>query len=90
MYLGIDIGGTFIKYGLVNEDYQVIKKWKKETKLFKTSDAFYDYLCENLDLKKISHIGVSAPGLISENSTVLTKAAPNVRIMLNTNVNEEI
>lgn len=63
---------------------------EKETKLFKTSDAFYDYLCENLDLKKISHIGVSAPGLISENSTVLTKAAPNVRIMLNTNVNEEI
>lgn len=49
MYLGIDIGGTFIKYGLVNEDYQVIKKWKKETKLFTTSNAFYDHLCENLD-----------------------------------------
>lgn len=62
MYLGIDIGGTFIKYGLVNEDDQVIKKWKKETKLFTTSNAFYDYLCENLDLKQISPIGVSAPG----------------------------
>lgn len=30
MYLGIDIGGTFIKYGLVNEDYQVIKNEKKK------------------------------------------------------------
>ena len=90
MYLGIDIGGTFIKYGLINDDYQIVKNWKKETKLFTTSDAFYDYLCEDLDLDQISHIGVSAPGVISENSTVLTKAAPNVRIMLNTNVNEEI
>lgn len=68
----------------------MIKKWKKETKFFTTSDAFYDYLCENLDLKQISPIGVSASGVISENSTVLTKATPNVRIMLNTNGNEEI
>lgn len=27
-YLGIDIGGTFIKYALVNYDYRIIKKWK--------------------------------------------------------------
>ena len=30
-YLGIDIGGTFIKYALVNQQFEIIKKWKKET-----------------------------------------------------------
>ena len=29
-YLGIDIGGTFIKYALVNQQFEIIKKWKKE------------------------------------------------------------
>ena len=46
MYLGIDIGGTFIKYALVNENYEIVKKWKKETYLCQTKDEFYDYLCE--------------------------------------------
>ena len=42
MYLGIDIGGTFIKYGLIDENNKVIKKWKKPTKLMATKDEFYD------------------------------------------------
>ena len=29
--LGIDIGGTFIKYALVDETYKIIDKWKVET-----------------------------------------------------------
>lgn len=90
MYLGIDIGGTFIKYALVNENYEVTKKWKKETKLFETKDEFYDYLCEGLKDFDVECIGVSAPGVISETSEVLSKAAMNVRIMYHTVINEEI
>ena len=29
MYLGIDIGGTFIKYALIDENNNVVEKWKK-------------------------------------------------------------
>ena len=46
MYLGIDIGGTFIKYALIDENNNVVEKWKKPTELMKSKDEFYDYLCE--------------------------------------------
>lgn len=90
MYLGIDIGGTFIKYALVEKDYTIIKKWKKETKLCETKDEFYDYLCEGLKELDVECIGVSAPGVIDSDSTVLSKAARNVQIMMHHSVNDEI
>lgn len=90
MYLGIDIGGTFIKYALVEKDYTITKKWKKETKLCATKDEFYDYLCEGLKELDVECIGVSAPGVIDSDSTVLSKAARNVQIMMHHSVNEEI
>ena len=90
MYLGIDIGGTFIKYALVEKDYTITKKWKKETKLCETKDEFYDYLCEGIKELDVECIGVSAPGVIDSDSTVLSKAARNVQIMMHHSVNEEI
>lgn len=90
-FLGIDIGGTFIKYGIVDGNDNVIKKWKVETKLFETKDLFYDYLCENAgNLEEVSTIGISAPGVIDSESNVTSYAAPNVVIMFGTNVNDEV
>lgn len=88
--LGIDIGGTFIKYAVVNENYNIVKQWAKETKKFSTKDLFYDYLCEDIDLKNIEFVGVSAPGVIDKDSTIISKAANNVRSMYLTNVNNEV
>ncbi len=31
-FLGIDIGGTFIKYAIINNENLIIKKWKKRNK----------------------------------------------------------
>lgn len=90
MYLGIDIGGTFIKYALIDEQNRVKKKWKKDTKLKETKDEFYDYLCDGLDKYEYDGIGISAPGVIDSNSNILSKAAENVQIMCGTNVNMEV
>ncbi|NMB07362.1 MAG: ROK family protein [Tissierellia bacterium] len=90
MDLGIDIGGTFIKYALIDEQNRVKKKWKKDTKLKETKDEFYDYLCDGLDKYEYESIGISAPGVIDGNSKVLSKAAENVQIMYRTNVNIEV
>lgn len=90
MYLGIDIGGTFIKYGLIDEQNKVIKKWKKDSKLKETKEEFYDYLCNGLDKYEYESIGISAPGVIDSDSKVLSKAAKNVQIMFGTNVNMEV
>lgn len=90
MYLGIDIGGTFIKYALVDKENRIIKRWKKKTELKETKDEFYDYLCDELDKYEYELIGISAPGVIDKNSRVLSKASKNVRIMYDTNVNLEV
>lgn len=88
--LGIDIGGTFIKYAVVDENYNIVRQWSKETKKFNAEDLFYDYLCKNLDLTNIEFVGVSAPGVIDKDSTIISRAANNVRSMYLTNVNEEV
>lgn len=89
-HLGIDIGGTFIKYALIDNEITITKKWKKETREFSTKDEFYDYVCENIDVSNVDCIGVSAPGVIDEDSNVLSKASMNLRIMFHTNVNQEV
>ncbi len=89
--LGIDIGGTFIKYALVDPAFNIIEKWKTPTVKFDTKDEFYDYICSNAKyLDEVDRIGVSAPGLVNEESEIKSYAAPNVVIMFGTNVNEEI
>ena len=89
--LGIDIGGTFIKYALVDKQYRIKDKWKIETIKCDTAEEFYDYICSNIKLiDEIDIIGISAPGLIDEDSNVKSYAAPNVAIMYGTNINDEI
>ena len=89
--LGIDIGGTFIKYALVDKNYNIKEKWKVKTIKFDTKDELYDYICSNIkNIDSIDVIGISAPGLIDEDSNVKSYAAPNVVIMYGTNINDEI
>ena len=89
--LGIDIGGTFIKYALVDENYNIKEKWKIKTTKFQTKDQFYDYICSNMrSIESVAVIGISAPGLIDEYSNVKSFAAPNVVSMYGTNINDEI
>ena len=88
--LGIDIGGTFIKYAIVDDENQIVRKWKKETIKHENKDQFYEYLCSDLPLENIRYIGVSAPGVLAMDSTILSKAAENVCIMYQTNVRDEI
>lgn len=88
--LGIDIGGTFIKYAYIDQFYTIQKQWKKETKKFDTKDEFYDYLCEGIEPELIQCVGISCPGLIDRTSLVKTRAAQTVSNMYGTTVNEEV
>ncbi len=90
-HLGIDIGGTFIKYALMDKYYCIKDKWKIDTIKYDTAAELYDYICSNIrSIDEIDKIGVSAPGLIDEDSNVKSYAAPNVAIMYGTNINDEI
>ena len=89
--LGIDIGGTFIKYALVDEEYEMVSQWKIPTGSMKDKDAFYDHLASGWqDRGEFDSVGVCAPGLIGPDGRVNTYAAPGVDAMYHTNVPEEI
>jgi len=90
MYLGIDIGGSYIKYAYVNKEYEIVKHWSKQTNLCESKKAFYDFICEDVKFSDIEFIAVSAPGLIDESGNVNSKAAHNVEIMYQSNVIHEL
>lgn len=91
MYLGIDIGGTYIKYALLDHEFQIKKFWKKKTLFFHSVEDLYNVLCEDIDTSEIELIGVSAPGIIDPNSgEVRSRAADQIAVMCGSNPKEEI
>lgn len=88
--LGIDVGGTFIKYGYIDQSYTIRKQWKKQTQHFDAKEQFYDYLCDGIEPELIECVGISSPGLIDRTSLVKTHAAKTVENMFGTIVNEEV
>ena len=90
MYLSIDIGGSYLKYAKLTEDFTIVEKWKKKTVSFPTSELFFDYLCQDINTEQIDMIGISSPGILSEDSTVLSKAAGTISIMYLSNIREEV
>lgn len=65
-YLAIDVGGSFIKYGIVSKEYEIISKFHKRTIQFNDIDTFLDYILEGIN-DDFSAICISIPGIIKEN-----------------------
>ena len=76
--LGIDIGGTAIKYGVVAPDHTIIEKGKIVTRKEDGEGAILSdiaSLCRNLSEKyDIPAVGVGSPGSISEDSRYVVGA----------------
>ena len=82
LVFGIDIGGTYIKYGLFDETGILLKEWKDETvrgdRLFGVIAASADRCIneEGLDRRRIAGIGLSVPGPVDRNGNLYH--APNI------------
>lgn len=76
--LGIDIGGTAIKYGVVTPDHEIIEKGKIATRSADGEQAILSdiaSLCKSLSEKyDIPAVGVGSPGSISEDSRYVVSA----------------
>ena len=73
--LGIDLGGTKIAAGIVDENYKIIKKkscptnaWRTPDEIIKDMAELCISLCEEegLNIKDMDSIGIAAPGTINE------------------------
>lgn len=70
-YLGIDLGGTNIAVGIVDDEHKIIRKGSVPTKAKREPEAIVAdmaALCssllaeEGLDLSEIAYVGIAAPG----------------------------
>ena len=88
--LGIDIGGSSIKYAVFDKYSHCLESWSKETKPFATLDEFYNYLFDGLELSTIKTLGICAPGLISKDGVVEFIQTPNCMVLANSNMNQDV
>ena len=79
MTLGIDIGGTNIKFGIVDEDSRILKKYSIETK---TDKGDKELVCDIIEKAKeiqtempYRRIGVGTPGTVEYKTGVCIRAA---------------
>lgn len=83
--IGIDIGGTNTKYGLVNHRGEIVSKGELRTDAYKTVESFIDALYESLspliaaveDGNEVKGIGIGAPNGNYYKGTI--EYAPNLQ-----------
>jgi glucokinase len=84
LILGIDIGGSSIKYGWGNsqdglqEFHRVLLAENNLLCLRTTLSAILEEFDKNIDLKRISAIGIGVPGMIDTNSNKIVGVNPNL------------
>lgn len=91
MYIGIDIGGTSIKYGLVSEEGDVMNKSSIPTS--KNKNVFIkdilNIITRNIEgTPEIKAVGISAPGIIEKNGYFTT--AGSLKAMYGVNLKVEL
>lgn len=91
MYIGIDIGGTKVKYGLIDEIGNVTERSAIPTNHDKK--AFIQELIDiiqtyQMRTSNINGVGISAPGIIQKNGYMTTAGA--IKSLYGTNLKEEI
>src|SRR5213080_3500834 len=91
-YLGLDIGGTTIKAGLINEANRVLESRKVPT-VIDDLGALISKLTELIrDFQKsgsIDAVGIGVPGLRSTKTHVIA-TSPNIPCLTNINLEESV
>ena len=98
-YLGVDIGGTAVKMGIVTDMGEILNKCSYdvafdgyETPIFETVKKSIDiFLREsNVCAKELSGIGVSATGQIDSNIGSVVGVGGNIKNWCNTEIKKEL
>lgn len=79
-YLGIDLGGTGIKAGIVNQKYEIVGRGSVATKLPRATDLIMDDIAEacrlaaadaGITLDDITEAGIGSPGTVNAKDGIL-------------------
>ena len=79
-YIGVDLGGTNIKVGVVNKDYEIIGRSRLKTKLPRPAEEIAEDIVQavrlacadaTITLDEVESIGIGTPGLADRESGVV-------------------
>lgn len=82
-YIGVDLGGTNIAIGIVDENYNIITKKSVPTNCPGSAEAIADDIAKtalellketNMSLNEISWVGIGTPGSVNSQSGVIERA----------------
>lgn len=99
MYLGVDIGGTAVKIGIVSKIGEILKSLEYdvsfdnyETPIFETVKKSIDKFLKdsNVEKKQIKGIGVSATGQVDMNTGTIIGVGGNIKNWLGTEIKKEL
>lgn len=78
--VGIDLGGTMVKIGIVNSNGEIVKKDEIATKLELGFQKVVERICEKIkemvELKDVKAVGIGSPGSIDHDKGII-KFSPN-------------
>ncbi|MCE5304269.1 MAG: ROK family protein [Chloroherpetonaceae bacterium] len=91
-YLGIDIGATNLKYGILDEDNNLIFDDTFKISLFHSRDSLLDYLINEIQIlqtrfREFKTIGIGCPGMITEEGRIIE--SPNIPVFNNFDFKKE-
>ena len=78
--IGIDLGGTNIKVGLVDENYNIVAKATAKTNLPRPAEEIADAIVETVwaalgeakvTIGEVNSIGIGTPGVANRNSGIV-------------------
>ncbi len=81
--IGVDLGGTNIAVGIVNENYEIVRKDSVETRAYREADEIVKdiaMLCEKLckeegiSIDSIESVGIATPGTALRNTGIVSYA----------------
>ena len=91
--IGIDLGGTSIKGGLIDEDGNILEKAERSTPTAKGRYEVLERISEVIDILKgdeVIGIAIGSPGFIDSNEGKVLKVGGNIEDWAGTNIKDEL
>ena len=82
-YIGVDLGGTNIAVGIVDENYNIVKKGSVPTLADREADAIIADMANlakklleecNISLDEVAYVGIASPGSVNPDTCVIEYA----------------
>lgn len=91
--IGIDLGGTSINGGLIDEDGNIIKRAEKDTLTAKGRYQVLERISQVIDMlmdEDVIGIAIGSPGFIDSNEGKVLKVGGNIHDWAGTNIKDEL